>query len=248
MLTRLNTPTDFIKHTSSIHFEGIAKESDVGSRLQKELSDAKHVATIKTVTLGEPNNQRATPLQKLYPYVIKADVGLKSPPPEKPGAKKGAPPERRQNRPSNCWFDTPAQDCRGDCPQMNNREKRMALGVGALVGLLLLYYVYSSIADQFTQRETKITQLEQTVAKNKQTILAGNVAKKRLTDGNIALSPATRKWPPPSMSTGCWRNSLTTPSWNRLPSSTKEHSPRPPRRTTPTINFHSKSKAVPISR
>jgi hypothetical protein len=91
MFTRLNTPTDFIKHTSSIHFEGIAKESDVGSRLQKDLSDTKHVATIKTVTGGETDNNRATPVQKHYPYVIKADVGLKSPPPEKPGAKKGAP-------------------------------------------------------------------------------------------------------------------------------------------------------------
>ena len=91
MLTRLNTPTDFIKHTSSIHFEGIAKESDVGSRLQKELSDTKHVATTKSVSLAEDDNKRATPVQKSYPYVIKADVGLRNPLPEKPGAKKGAP-------------------------------------------------------------------------------------------------------------------------------------------------------------
>jgi hypothetical protein len=79
---------------------------------------------------------------------------------------------------------------------MNNREKRMALGVAALVGLLMLYYVYSSIADQFTQRETKITQLEQTVAKNKQTILAGNVAKKRLTEWEHRSLPSNKEIAP----------------------------------------------------
>ena len=79
---------------------------------------------------------------------------------------------------------------------MNNREKHMALGVGALVGLLMLYYVYSSIADQFTQRETKITQLEQTIAKNKQTILAGNVAKKRLTEWEHRSLPSNKEVAP----------------------------------------------------
>jgi hypothetical protein len=79
---------------------------------------------------------------------------------------------------------------------MNNREKRMALGAAALVGLLMLYYVYSSIADHFTQRETKITQLEQTIAKNKQTILAGNVAKKRLTDWEHRSLPSNKEVAP----------------------------------------------------
>jgi hypothetical protein len=72
----------------------------------------------------------------------------------------------------------------------------MALGVAALVGLLMLYYVYSSIADQFTQRETKITQLEQTIAKNKQTILAGNVAKKRLTEWEHRSLPSNKEVAP----------------------------------------------------
>lgn len=80
---------------------------------------------------------------------------------------------------------------------MNSREKHMAMGVAALVGLLMLYYVYSTIADKFTQRETKITELEQTIAKNRQTIAAGNVAKKRLVDWEHRSLPSNKEIAPP---------------------------------------------------
>ena len=119
---------------------------------------------------------------------------------------------------------------------MNNREKRMAMGVAALVGLLMLYYVYSSIADQFTQRETKITQLEQTIAKNKQTILAGNVAKKRLTEWEHRSSPQQQRngsdQVPELVAGGSRPLQLESPTFT-----TKEHSRRPRTKNKPYDKF-----------
>ncbi len=90
MLTRFSTPNDFLRHTSIIHLEGIANKPDIGSKLLNDLSDPQHIPTQKTA--GSELNKRPNELQKRYPWVIKADVGLKTAPsPDKPGAKKGVP-------------------------------------------------------------------------------------------------------------------------------------------------------------
>ena len=76
---------------------------------------------------------------------------------------------------------------------MNSREKRMAIGVASLAGLLVLYFVYSTIADKFTQRENKIAELEQAVAKNRQTMNAGNLAQQRIADWNHRSLPSDKE-------------------------------------------------------
>ena len=90
MLTRFSTPTNFLQRTSTIHLEGIANNSDVGSKLLSDLADAQHVPKPKSFNsekINHPNDQ-----QKRYPWVFKADVDLRTgQTPEKPGTKKAGP-------------------------------------------------------------------------------------------------------------------------------------------------------------
>src|SRR5215475_7587913 len=79
---------------------------------------------------------------------------------------------------------------------MNSREKRMAIGVASLVGLLVLYFIYSTIADKFTQRESSIQKLEQNLADNRQTINSGNIATKRIADWNHRSLPSDKEMAP----------------------------------------------------
>jgi hypothetical protein len=79
---------------------------------------------------------------------------------------------------------------------MNSREKRMAIGVASLVGLLVLYFIYSTIVDKFTQRDTKIAELEQTLSKNRQTIADGNVSKRRIAEWNHRSLPSDKEVAP----------------------------------------------------
>ena len=138
-------------------------------------------------------NKRPNELQKRYPWVIKADVGLKTAPsPDKPGAKKGV--RRREiGRHFPEGLEANRGNIRGDFPQMNSREKRMAIGVASLVGLLVLYFIYATVVDKFTQRENKIAELQQTLTKNRQTITDGNVSKRGSPIGTTVRFPATKR-------------------------------------------------------
>jgi Tfp pilus assembly PilM family ATPase len=88
MLTRLSTPVDFLKHSSIIHLEGVAIKPDIGAKLLNDLTDPQHVPTQKNASNEPP--RRGNAVANRYPWVIKADVGLKTAAPEKPGAKKAA--------------------------------------------------------------------------------------------------------------------------------------------------------------
>jgi hypothetical protein len=79
---------------------------------------------------------------------------------------------------------------------MNTREKRMIIAVATLVGLLAVFYVYSSIAEQFTLRDSKITDLQKSEQKNEQQVEAGRRATKRITDWNHRSLPSNKEAAP----------------------------------------------------
>ena len=60
----------------------------------------------------------------------------------------------------------------------------------------MLYFIYSTIADKFTQRENKIAELQQTLSKNRQTIADGNVSKRRIAEWNHRSLPSDKEVAP----------------------------------------------------
>lgn len=79
---------------------------------------------------------------------------------------------------------------------MNKREKLLAIGVAAMVGLLAVYYVFDSIAGKFTDRDRQLTDLNQKIKQKQDKIDAGNRAMKKMGDWNRRSLPSDAKQAP----------------------------------------------------
>jgi Tfp pilus assembly PilM family ATPase len=69
MLTLLSTPSDYLKNTSNMHLEGVARSTSVVEQLPQSLRDDQHEVTPKSAV--EDNRQR-----KDYPWQVKTDIRI----------------------------------------------------------------------------------------------------------------------------------------------------------------------------
>jgi hypothetical protein len=76
---------------------------------------------------------------------------------------------------------------------MNKREKTLAIGVAAVVGLLALYYVCDSVAGKFASRQQQLTDLNQKIKQKQDKIEAGNRAQKQMNNWDRQSLPSDPK-------------------------------------------------------
>ncbi|HEY2761788.1 MAG TPA: hypothetical protein VGI75_13625, partial [Pirellulales bacterium] len=67
---------------------------------------------------------------------------------------------------------------------MNKREKMLAIGVAALVALFALYYVFDTVAGQFSDRNRQLDDLAAKIKQKQGKIDSGTRALKRIADWN----------------------------------------------------------------
>jgi len=79
---------------------------------------------------------------------------------------------------------------------MNPREKKLAVGLAAVVGLLAVYYLYETVAGKFSDREKQIDRWNQTIADNQAKIDAGNRAQKKMKNWESISLPSDTKIAP----------------------------------------------------
>jgi hypothetical protein len=79
---------------------------------------------------------------------------------------------------------------------MNRREKTLAIGVAALVGLLAIYYLFDSVAAKFADRDRQLTDLNQKIKQKQDRIDAGVRAQKKMADWNRRSLPSDAKQAP----------------------------------------------------
>lgn len=79
---------------------------------------------------------------------------------------------------------------------MNQREKTLAIGVAALVGLLAVYYAYDSIAGKFSDRNLQLSDLNQKITQKQHKIDAGKRAQQKMADWDRQSLPSDAKLAP----------------------------------------------------
>jgi hypothetical protein len=63
---------------------------------------------------------------------------------------------------------------------MNTREKKLAAGLAAVLGVLAIYYVYDILAGKFNDREKQIQKWNQTIEDNQTKLAAGDRAQRKM--------------------------------------------------------------------
>jgi hypothetical protein len=76
---------------------------------------------------------------------------------------------------------------------MNSREKRLAIGLAIVFGLLGSYYLYDIVMGKFNDREKKIAQWKKTISDNQVKIDDGNLARKKMNDWDHRSLPTDEK-------------------------------------------------------
>jgi Tfp pilus assembly PilM family ATPase len=85
MLTLLSTPADYLKNTSNVHLEGVARSTSVVEQLPQSLRDEQHEVTPKSAVQDERQH-------KDYPWQVKADVRINPVKPAPASPDKQRPP------------------------------------------------------------------------------------------------------------------------------------------------------------
>ncbi len=83
---------------------------------------------------------------------------------------------------------------------MNKREKTLAIGVGALVVLLVIYYLFDSVASKFTDRDRQLADLNQKIQQKQEKLNAGLRAQKQIVEWNRRSLPSDAKQAPLALS------------------------------------------------